>query len=178
MNSSLKVTALELLESEYNPYYKPYLDILENLELYAALRSGVQEMEDFINQDVSEADLGYAYANDKWTVAEVLMHLVDTERVFQYRAFRFARNDQTELAGFDQDEYVMESRAKGKSKKQILEEFIAVRQSTIALFDSFDNTVLIKSGIASGAIMSVRALGLIISGHQKHHLKILKNRYL
>lgn len=122
--------------------------------------------------------MNFSYAQGKWTIAEVLIHLMDTERIFQYRALRFARNDKTELQGFDQDSYVPESQAPNRSRNDILEEFIAIRKSSIALFASLNDEMLLRSGLASGAKMSVRALGFVICGHQVHHFNILQERYL
>jgi len=122
--------------------------------------------------------MSYAYTDGKWSVAEVLVHLMDTERIFQYRALRFARNDKTELKGFEQDDYIPESEANGRDKEDVLREFLAIRNSSIALFKSFHEEQLKRSGKANGATMSVRALGCIICGHQAHHFNILKQRYL
>ena len=128
--------------------------------------------------EVPENKLSFAYAEGKWTLAELLMHIIDAERVFQYRALRFARNDKTPMAGFDQNDYVPECNAKGRSKKDLLEEYAAVRESTILLFQSFDEEALKRVGNASGSDMSTRAMGFIICGHQAHHLNIIKERYL
>jgi uncharacterized damage-inducible protein DinB len=122
--------------------------------------------------------LEYAYAEGKWTLAEVLLHIIDAERVFQYRALRFARNDKTPLPGFDQDVYVPHSNASKRTIEDIKEEYMAVRQSTILLFNSFDDEALQRLGVSSGSPLSVRATGFIISGHQAHHLKIIRERYL
>lgn len=123
-------------------------------------------------------DLQYAYENGKWTVAEVLMHIVDTERIFQYRALRFARNDKNALIGFEQDDFVLESGAGQKTKSGILKEYKTVRAATLALFESFDERQLQRLGMASNAAMSVRALGFVIAGHQLHHTNILRQRYV
>ena len=122
--------------------------------------------------------MDFSYADGKWSVAEVLVHLMDAERVFQYRALRFARNDRTELKGFDQDAYVPESSANSRNKKDIEEEFVAIRKSSLKLFGSLGAEELSRSGKANGTSMSVRALGFVICGHQAHHFKIIKDRYL
>ena len=147
------------------------------MELMDGLRTG---MDHFVSQvnGIPEEKLTYAYGEGKWTVLEVLVHLIDTERIFQYRALRFYRNDKTALPGFDQDEYVPASNANKRTKESIIKEFLAVRQSTIALFETFEEGELNRTGLASSAKMSVGAAGLIISGHQKHHQAILENRYL
>lgn len=171
MNSS----ALSL--SEYNNYYQPYIAVLGNSELLTALKDGLNSFVDFIAA-LPDEKLRYSYETGKWSVAEVLIHLIDAERIFQYRALRFARNDETPIPGFDQDLYVPNSRANSRSKTAIAIEFKAVRESTIALFESLSNEELLRSGIASNSKMSVRALGFIISGHLQHHKNIINERYL
>lgn len=167
----------DLQTSEYHPYYKPYIDALGDFHLLDALDTSLVSSINFIGQ-IPDSKMGFSYGEGKWTVAEVLVHLMDAERVFQYRALRFARNDQTELKGFDQDTYVPESLANKRNKKDIEEEFIAIRKSSVALFSSLGKNELMRKGVANGAIMSVRALGFIICGHQAHHFKIINERYL
>lgn len=167
----------ELDPSEYHSYYQPYIDALGKVSLYEALRRARADI-DLMMDVIPDDKLGYSYSPGKWSMAEVLVHLMDAERVFQYRALRFARKDQTELKGFDQDIYVSESYANQRAKKALKEEFMAIRSSTITLFKSFDDEQLIRRGMANGAEMSVRALGFVICGHQAHHFGILKKRYL
>ena len=167
----------DLLSSEYHPYYKPYIDALGDVHLVDVLESSLVSIIDFLDQ-IPDSKLNFSYAEGKWTVAEVLVHLMDAERVFQYRALRFARNDRTELKGFEQDDYVLESLANKRNKKDIKEELIAIRKSSMALFNSLGSEELMRKGVANGATMSVRALGFIICGHQEHHFNILKERYL
>jgi len=128
--------------------------------------------------ELPEERLSFSYGPGKWTLAEVLVHIMDTERVFQYRALRFARNDRTDLPGFDQDAFVPNSNASKRSLGDLRQEFVAVRDSSIALFRSFDRETLDRMGIANGLPMGVGAMGFIISGHQAHHLKIIGQRYL
>ncbi|TAI48722.1 DinB family protein [Flagellimonas allohymeniacidonis] len=167
----------DLLPSEYHPYYAGYINIVDDVHLMSALQKGRDVFLDFVST-FPESRLHYAYADGKWTAAEVLVHILDAERVFQYRAFRFARNDKTALPGFEQDDYVLESKANDKSKEEILQEFTGIRDSTWALFASLNENELKREGSASGSLMSVRALGFVICGHQKHHLGILRERYL
>lgn len=168
----------ELPSSEYNPFYHNYVLALgEEVTLSGELESGRDEFLSAL-KDIPNEKLSYAYADGKWTLAELLGHIIDAERVFQYRALRFARNDKTPLPGFDQDEYVPQSNASTRTKQELLEEYRAVRESTILLFKSFDDAVLKRVGVASGSKMSVRAMGFIICGHQAHHLKIIRERYL
>ena len=167
----------QLVPEDYNPYYKTYIDALGGVTLNDALKNGLEEIKKLLST-IPDDKLSFRYADGKWTIAEVLLHIIDTERVFQYRALCFSRNDKALFPGFDQDAYVENSNAAKRTKESILQEFIAVRASTIALFQSFDENDLQKRGVASNSTMSVAAAGFIISGHLKHHQKILVERYL
>ncbi|MGB5172449.1 DinB family protein [Eudoraea sp.] len=167
----------DLSKSDYNNYYAPYLEILGDKELKGLLGSQLINFPQFI-KSIPNDKLHYSYAEGKWTIAEVLLHVIDTERVFQYRALRFARNDDTPLPGFDQDLFVKASNASNWNKEQLINAYQAVRQSTISLFSSFGSIELKKSGIASNSSMSVAALGFICCGHQKHHRNIIRANYL
>lgn len=167
----------DLLANEYGYFYTTYLNVLDDGdELLDSLWNGKKWFTEFVEQ-LSDEKLNHRYAKDKWTVAEVLLHIIDTERIFQYRAFRFSRNDMTPLPGFEQDGYILESDSSKRSKKSILEEFLVVRQATIELFNHLDEDKLRRVGTASDMPWSVAALGFVISGHQKHHAIILKERY-
>jgi len=139
-----------------------------------------KEKEGFYNfiAEIPEEKLSYAYAEGKWTVAQVLMHLTDAERIFQYRAFRFSRNDDTALPGFDQELYINESAAIAKDKNSLLQEYKGVRSATLSLFNGLDETLLKRTGTASDIPWSVGGLGLVICGHQQHHKEILIQKYL
>ncbi|WP_190808620.1 DinB family protein [Flagellimonas sp. S3867] len=167
----------DLSTSEYNPFYHNYILSAGENTLLAELKNGKAELISFL-ENLAEDKLGHAYADGKWTLAELLIHIIDAERVFQYRALRFARNDKTALAGFDQDVYVPQSNAGARTKQDIIEEYKTVRASTQSLFRSFDDEALKRVGVASGSEMSTRAMGFIICGHQAHHLKIIHERYL
>lgn len=177
MNYKSKMNSSALDSSEYNPYYEPYISIVGEIDLLDCLQKDLNSFVDFINTIPNEK-LDYAYASDKWTVAEVLIHLLDSERVFQYRALRFARNDTTKIPGFDQDIYVPASRANERTKASIISEFKAIRNATIDLFNSLNTEELKRVGIASDSPISVRALGFIICGHLKHHKRIIEVHYL
>lgn len=129
-------------------------------------------------ENLSEENANFRYAQDKWSLKEMLLHCIDTERIMVYRALRFSRNDTTELPGFDQDIYVLESEASKKNIAQLIEEYKSVRNATLSLFKGFSTEQLKRSGIANGKRMSVRALGFVISGHELHHLNICKERYI
>ncbi|MCE2612060.1 DinB family protein [Flavobacteriaceae bacterium D16] len=167
----------ELRSDEFHEFYKPYIDILGDVELLEMLSRQLVNFPQFL-ASIPEEKLQYAYAPGKWSIAQVLVHILDSERVFQYRALRFARNDQTPLPGFDQDDYISYSGADSVSKELLIQQYQAVRQSTIALFASLDKEALMRKGQASGVEMSVRALGFFCCGHQKHHRNIIRERYL
>ena len=171
------VNSLELDSSEYNSYYQTYISAIGDVDLLVNLKDGLDSFAKFIDT-IPDEKLSYAYREGKWSVAEVILHLIDTERIFQYRALRFARNDNTPVPGFDQDFYVPNSRANLRSKKSIISEYKSVRKASITLFESFDEESLKNLGTASGSNMSVRALGFVICGHLKHHKSIIEERYL
>jgi uncharacterized damage-inducible protein DinB len=163
---------------EYAPYTIMYIGLLPDDGLILKhLEDNLRATTDFMRA-LPQEKLYYRYVEGKWTIKEILAHLIDDERIYAYRALRFARNDQTELPGFEQDAYAVESGANERSLDDLLEEFAAVRKSTIALFNSFDDRVFTRSGVASGNVMSVRAGAYHIAGHELRHLNIIKERYL
>ena len=127
---------------------------------------------------LNEAKTEQGYAPGKWSLKEMLVHQIDTERIFAYRAMRFARGDSQDLPGFDQDEYVANSGANARSLASLLAEYDATRAATIALFDSFTDEQLERRGTANGGPTTVRALLFIVPGHELHHLHVLRERYL
>tara|TARA_R110002051_G_scaffold130577_2_gene204405 strand:+ start:14144 stop:14659 length:516 start_codon:yes stop_codon:yes gene_type:complete len=167
----------DLKKEDYNPYYATYIAYLKEEDLKKALKDDLVFFRNFMGN--MEADkLSYAYEKGKWSVAEVLLHIIDTERIFQYRALCIARNDKTSFPGFDQDEYVVNANANTRNIADLLDEFNAVRNASITLFDSFNEEVLLKRGEASNSPLSVAAAGFIMTGHLRHHLRILKERYM
>lgn len=162
---------------EYAPYYDNYITKVQHNNLHEVLNLHTDSFADFV-RSIPEQKADFAYADNKWTLKEVLLHIIDAERIFAYRALRFARNDKTELPGFDENDYVPFSNAGVRSLSSILEEFTAVRNATIALFNSFDQAAFMRSGIASNNTISVRALGFVIIGHAEHHRQVLVERYL
>ena len=127
---------------------------------------------------LTEAQICYRYAVNKWSIKEIVGHLIDSERVFAYRALRFARKDQTALHGYDEDLFAANSNAHDRAWKDLLKEFYFTRNSTIELFKSFTHEMLDYVGFADEKKMSVRAIGYIILGHEVHHLQIIKERYI
>lgn len=167
----------ELGAEEFNHFYATYLNALGDVDLNEALLKGRDWFTNFLSE-LPEEKLQHRYATGKWTIAEVLLHLIDTERIFQYRAFRFSRNDMTALPGFEQDGYVLESESEKRSKEDIRKEYLTVRNATITLFEHMSSKKLKRVGTASNMPWSVAALGFVISGHQKHHANIITERYL
>lgn len=168
-----------ILNTEYKPYYEPYISLFVGRNM--SIIQSLQESRDFLLEtlkNLPKEKEEFVYEQGKWTLKELLQHVIDTERIFNYRALRFARNDKTELQGFDQDEYNFNSKANSRELELIIEEFLTVRNSTIALFSSFDSSTLKNLGRASGNVISVRAIGYVIAGHSQHHIKIFKERYL
>lgn len=162
---------------EYASYYGNYISKVQSDNLLEALHLNTGDFTEFIcNIPTTKGD--YAYAPGKWTVKEVLLHIIDAERIFAYRALRFARNDKTELPGFDEDDYVPYSNASTRSLLSLQEEFSAVRQASLTLFRSFDEAAFMRSGIASKNTMSVRALGFVIIGHAEHHRLVMMEKYI
>lgn len=167
----------DIEEADCPAYYRPYLQTLKDADLLELLERQMRNFPEFIGS-IPESKWHYRYAPDKWSVAEVLLHILDTERVFQYRALRFGRKDFTPLPGFDQDAYVPESGASGRSRESVVKAYKAIRESSLLLFSSLPEANLSLRGEASGALISVGALGFIICGHQRHHRDILRARYL
>lgn len=167
----------ELQETEYHSYYNNYILMLDETALMEALKTTETELLTFI-KSLPEDRLKYRYAEGKWSVAEVIQHIIDTERIFTYRALRFARNDRTDLPGYEQDDYVPFSDADKRTKEELMVDFKATRLNTVSLFHTFSDEMLKRSGTADGNLMSVRAAGFIIAGHLKHHLKVLEERYM
>ena len=172
----MKITDLQ--PDEYAAYYSTYLQLVsDEWTLAEELEVSVHNFIRFV-QDIPMDKYDYSYAEGKWTIKDIIQHLIDTERIFSYRALRFARNDKTELPGFDETQYGLVANGSERKLQEMLTELALVRQSTIMLFKSFSNEDLLKTGIASGNSASVRALGFIIIGHQNHHIKVFKERYL
>lgn len=158
-------------------FYRKYVESVEGEDLIPVLINSGNVTIDLI-KSISEASGDYRYADGKWSIKQVLTHMIDAERIFAYRALRFARNDKTELAGFEENDYAMESNADARKLYKILEEYNNVRASTIDLFSSFTEEMLQRTGIANGNEMSVNSIGFVIAGHETHHRRILNERYL
>lgn len=174
---SLYMNSNQLPANEYAPFYAGYIQVLENVQLMDELEISIHDFIKFV-QDIPMDKFDFRYAEGKWTIKDIIQHLIDAERVFSYRALRISRNDKTPLSGFEENGYVDNANANSRNLQDLLTEMAAVRQSTLSLFKSFSQEQLLRIGIASGNEVSVRAIAFIIIGHQKHHQKIFKERYL
>lgn len=165
-------------DGEYPAYAHVYIDLLPNDGLILKhLQENGKATQQFVASIPTERLL-HRYAEGKWTIKEILQHVVDDECIYLYRALRFARNDATELPGFDQDHYARYSGANEREVGDILHEFGLLRELTVAFFNSLDDAALMRSGVADGQRTSVRALAYHIAGHELRHRNIIKERYL
>lgn len=162
---------------EYNPYYKTYIDKANHEDIVKGLEDNFETVVRFY-KDIPLEKHDYAYATGKWTVKDILLHIIDTERIFSYRALRIGRNDKTPIEGFEQDDYAAFVNTQNRSMQSLIEEYKSVRLATISLFKSYTSANLLLIGEASGSPISVRAIGYIITGHENHHNQIIKERYL
>jgi uncharacterized damage-inducible protein DinB len=165
-------------KNEYPEYAKMYIDLVP--------RDGLLLQQLHVNflltremiLPLPEETLLHSYAPGKWTIKEVLVHIIDDERIYAYRALSFARNENKPLPGFEQDEYAFYSEANNRTIQNIFEEYEAVRNATITLFNGMEETALMRSGIANNNKASVRALAYHIAGHELHHINIIREKYL
>ncbi|HLK17561.1 MAG TPA: DinB family protein [Bryobacteraceae bacterium] len=163
--------------TEYQSYYGRYISLVPGKDLVQTLDRQLTETL-LILRSITEEKSLHRYAPGKWSIKEVLGHLIDAERIFTYRALRFARKDQTPLPGFDQDPYVEAANFDARPWTDLVDEFEHVRRSTILFFRSLRPEDLLRLGTASQNAITVRALGYIIAGHELHHMEILRDRYL
>ncbi len=127
---------------------------------------------------LSEDRLAYRYAEGKWSVKDIFCHLIDCERIYDYRALCISRGDKMELPGFEENDYAAAAHADSRDIRSIVAEYKAVRAATVELFRSFDEAMLLRSGIANNSKRTVRAIGYSLAGHELHHLNVIKERYL
>lgn len=165
------------LSGEYSEYYQSYIDLVEGDDIFIALEEGNRSALNILNS-FSQSKGDYRYADGKWTLKEVIGHIMDTERVFAYRALAIARGDRTPLPGFDQNEYVAHAKFNKRPLYELTYEYRLLRESTLLLFKSFDESVLQNKGNANGQDITVLSLMFIIAGHEKHHINVVKERYI
>ena len=175
MKSLLTRTNLE--EGEYPAYFVPHLrTIPADQSFVRAMEQSLDQLTRWVNQQ-DDGGLGdYRYAPGKWTVAQVVQHLCDSEHIFTYRALRIARGDETPMEGFDQDAYAVAA-GHDLSLQQVIAQLAILRQASLDLFASFPSAALQRRGTASGNAVSARALAWITAGHTYHHARVLKERY-
>jgi hypothetical protein len=163
--------------TEHAPYYGKYIEQVPDGDLLALLARQHEETQALL-RGIPRGRWGHRYEPGKWSIAEVAGHLADTERVFGYRALRFARADATPLPGFDENAWTPPSGYDARPLPDIADEFKAVRNATVAFVKGLDDQAIARRGSANGQEITVRALIWIIAGHERHHVKILKERYL
>ncbi len=167
----------EISATEYNSFFKPYIDKAGNATLLKSLKKGKKKTIKFFKK-LPSSKLEYEYEDEKWTPKDILLHIIDAERAFSYRALQFARSKDAELEGFDENEFVPNANANKRYLKSLLKEYKAVRKASIIMFKSFSDETLVRMGKASGSQLSVRAAGFLICGHEIHHIQTIKERYL
>ena len=158
-------------------FYKNYVKLIDETDLIQALRISGHRMLELVHF-IKDEKADYRYADGKWSIRELLCHVIDAERIFAYRALTFARNDKTMLPGFEEKDYAPEANASARSLKKIADEMAHLRISTIDLFEGLSPQLLTRKGAANNNEFSVAAMGFIIAGHETHHRKILMERYL
>ncbi len=163
------------LTTEYAPFYQTYIDRVDDGDILNTLSRQADHCANYFETFADKGD--YRYADDKWTVKQLLQHIIDAERVFSYRILRISRKDETPLAGFDENDYAAAAPVDHRSVKELTSEFMAVRSGTYALLKSLQPDQWTMSGTASGTLVSVRAIAYIIAGHCAHHIAILEERY-
>ncbi len=163
--------------SEYSPGVAEYVSRLPERDMIATLESQLEETLALVS-GLSDKQADHRYAPEKWSIREIIGHLSDAERVFSYRAMRFARGDKTPLPGFDENEYMRHSPFSQVPLPDLLSELTSLRRATIHFFKNLDDDALMRSGPANGFNTTVRALAFIIAGHENHHQEILRKRYL
>lgn len=159
------------------PFYARYLERVPEGDIVRLLDEQIVETLGLL-ASLPEERGGHRYAAGKWSIREVVGHMCDAERVMAYRAMRFARGDTTELPGFDENTYVANARFDARTLASLCDELEAVRWATVALFDSLNDEELMRGGVANGSPVTVRALAWIIAGHERHHVELLRTRYL
>lgn len=163
--------------NEHPAYYTHYIGLVKGDNILKQLEDQVIDIQAIISE-IPEEKENYAYAPGKWTIKEVLGHIIDTERIMAYRALRFARKDKTALPGFDENEYVTNSDYNKRTLYDIAHEFAIVRESNLALFKHFNEEALDQRGTANNNEATVRAILFMIAGHANHHLNVIKTKYL
>lgn len=172
-----RVNVKRASKGEYNPFYAGYISMISEEDVIGYMINQHQRFMDYLNT-LSQDDLGMSYTPGKWTRAQVIGHIIDTERVMAYRALCIAKGEQVMLPGFDQDQYMAESNFNARTKESFIHEFDFMRRANIEMFCSWNEQNIKHTGNANGSVCSVAALLSIIAGHLEHHFKMLKERYI
>lgn len=162
---------------EYDPYYETYVSLVSGDDVMPLLETQMQALRPLLD-GLPEEKGTHSYAAGKWTVKELLSHIIDGERIFAYRILRISRGDQTPIEGFEQDDYIENSNANNRLFSDLLDELEHQRQANLRLLENLSETDAERVGTASEKTVSVRALAYIMAGHVEHHIQILKERYL
>ena len=158
-------------------FYQGYIDMIKEEDFREAIRKNTKQFRK-LTENIPRKKFDYAYAEGKWTIREMLQHIIDAERVFSYRALTFSRMDASPLPGFDENSWAVQAGGSNRRWKELLEEFASVREATQYLYDSLSDAQLTFAGQASGRPLNGFTLGFIIPGHVAHHIRILQERYL
>ena len=163
-------------ETEYAPFYASYVALVPETDILGVLEQQVEEIQRLAGSLPAERE-SYRYAEGKWSIRQVLGHIIDGERVFGYRAFSFSRGEQAALPSFDENQYVAGARSDSIPLRELVEELALVRQGNLVVLRRLDAREWAQVGTASGKPVSVRALAWVMAGHPRHHLKTLRERY-
>ena len=163
-------------DNEYAPFYVGYVARVPEMDILAALREQPKELKRVADSVASDKEL-FRYAPDKWSVRELFGHLVDAERFFGHRAFCVSRGDATPLPGFDENLYVSRSSYDSRPLAELARDFSLLREANFRLLENLDETAFSREGVANGAKVTVRALAYVMTGHARHHLAVLRERY-
>jgi hypothetical protein len=163
--------------TEYSPFYAGYVAAVPESDVVAVLRDSGRDLVTALAA-IPESQGGHRYAAGKWSVREVIGHVIDAERIFGYRALRLARADATPLPGFEENDYVRAAGSDARTIADLVDELRAVREATVRLFASLPDEAWARRGMVNGREISVRALAFITAGHARHHLNVLRERYL
>ena len=169
--------SLRPVPSEHGSYFGTYIHLVPEADIIDLLETQIEDTVRLLSS-LSEEEAGFRYAPNKWSIKQVVGHLIDAERIFVYRALRFSRNEAVALPGFEQDDYVDAANFDQRTLHDLAEEFSAVRGATVCFFKGLTDAMMLRTGTASESTFSVRAVAYILAGHERHHIKILRERYL
>jgi uncharacterized damage-inducible protein DinB len=170
-------TAIAPDESEFAPYYAKYTSRVKSEDIVATLEAQIEKSTAVLGK-ITESESAFRYASNKGSIRQMLGHMIDTERIFSYRALRIARGDKTPIEGFEQDDYVSNGPFEHRTMAELLDEFKTVRRASVFLFRGLGREAWTRRGIASNHEVTVRALAYIIVGHEVHHMEVLSQKYL